>query len=178
MDNIFSIGHGVKNIELFLRELKSFEIYILVDVRSIPYSRRNPVFNTKTLETELAKQGIKYDYWGNVLGGFPKDVSCYDANGKVDYEILKTKEFFRKAIENLVIVGKFGNNIALMCSESNPAQCHRAKLIGMELLPYNIIVRHIVGEGKEKDQKQVMLELTAGKGTANLFGHTGLRSRK
>ena len=178
MGHIFSIGHGIKNIALFIRELTSFDIKYLIDVRSIPYSRRNPAFNTKALETELNRHEIKYLYWGAELGGFPKDASCYGANGKVDYDILKTKDFFRQALERLLVAEQYRHNIALMCSETNPAQCHRAKLIGMELLSRDIVVRHIVAEGKEKDQHQVMLELTAGKGTATLFGNRSFGSRK
>ena len=178
MAHIFSIGHGNKNIALFIRELTGFDIEYLIDVRSIPCSRRNPVFNKKALADELSLHGIKYLYWGDELGGFPRDTSCYGANGKVDYDILKTKDFFRQALARLLVAEQHRHNIALMCSETNPAQCHRAKLIGMELLGSNIVVRHIVAEGKEKDQHQVMLELTGGKGTATLFGRRSFGSRK
>ena len=61
-----------------------------------------------------------------------------------------------------------------MCSESNPAECHRTKLIGEELKKKDIILNHITRTKKTKkiilkDQITVMLEV-APNGTVNLFG--------
>ena len=55
MSSIHSIGHGNKPIELFLNELRSFNIKFLIDVRSRPYSKWNPQFNKHSLEKELEK---------------------------------------------------------------------------------------------------------------------------
>ena len=37
---IYSIGHGAKEIEGFIAELKYFDIWYLLDIRSKPYSTR------------------------------------------------------------------------------------------------------------------------------------------
>ena len=39
---LYSIGHGNKEIEDFIQELKSFNIQYLVDIRSKPFSKWNP----------------------------------------------------------------------------------------------------------------------------------------
>ena len=57
---IYSIGHGNKVIDDFINELKSFNIFFLLDIRSKPYSKWNPQFNQNQLETELQKHNIKY----------------------------------------------------------------------------------------------------------------------
>jgi uncharacterized protein (DUF488 family) len=178
MERIFSIGHGNKDIELFIQELKSFNISYLIDIRSKPFSKWNPIFNQDTLKILIAKQAIKYVYMGDNLGGLPKDISCYTTNGKVDYDILRTKDFFQKGLERLVVADQKEWNIAIMCSESDPAECHRTKLIGVELQKKGVNIRHIIGIGKEKKQKQVIDELTGGNGLNNLFGEKMLTSRK
>jgi len=99
-DHIFSIGHGNKTIDELISELKSFEIQFLVDIRSVPYSRINSQFNRERLKFILKEKGISYGYMGDVLGGLPKDSSCY-TDGKVDYNKLKEKAFFRKGLERL-----------------------------------------------------------------------------
>jgi uncharacterized protein (DUF488 family) len=177
MEHIFSIGHGNKDIETFIQELKSFSISFLIDIRTKPFSKWNPVFNQDTLKFLISKQAIKYVYMGDDLGGLPRDISCY-TNGKVDYDILKTKDFFQKGLERLLVANQKGLNIAIMCSESNPAECHRTKLIGIELQKKGVGLRHIVGIGKERSQNQVIVELTNGDGLDHLFGEKMLTSRK
>ena len=92
---IYSIGHGNKNIEDFIKELKTFEVQFLLDIRSKPFSKWNPQFNQNELKFKLEENGIKYVFVGDTLGGLPEDRSCYDYNGKVVYDLVKEKDFFR-----------------------------------------------------------------------------------
>jgi len=167
---IYSIGHGIKKIEDFIAELKFFNIQFLYDVRSKPYSRWNPQFNQKALKFKLEENGITYVYAGDTLGGFPKDRSCYDLNGKVVYDIIKDKNFFKEGLERLIAANEKKINLAIMCSESRPEECHRSKLIGQELLKKKISLQHIVSDKLVKSQEMVMAKLTKGKGTLDLFG--------
>ncbi|MDM1487753.1 DUF488 domain-containing protein, partial [Acinetobacter towneri] len=159
---IYSIGHGNKKIEDFISELKSFDIKYLLDIRSKPYSKWNPQFNQSALEFELKNNGITYVFVGDTLGGLPEDRSCYDYNGKVVYDLIKEKEFFKKGLERLTIANQKKINLAIMCSESKPEECHRSKLIGQELLNKEISIRHIVSKDRIKSQQTVMNELTKG----------------
>lgn len=168
---IYSIGHGNKKIEDFIQELKSFEIEYLLDIRSKPYSKWNPQFNQSALDLVLKNNGITYVFVGDTLGGLPEDRSCYDYNGKVVYDLIKEKEFFKKGLERLTTANQKRIHLAIMCSESKPEECHRSKLIGQELLNKNISINHIVSKAKIKSQHTVMNELTKGKGTVDLFGN-------
>ena len=168
---IYSIGHGNKNIENFVSELKSFKIQFLLDIRSKPYSKWNPQFNQAALDLELKNNGITYVFVGDTLGGLPEDRSCYDYSGKVVYDLIKEKDFFRQGLERLTTANAKKINLAIMCSESKPEECHRSKLIGQELLNKEISLKHIVSDKRVKSQQTVMNELTKGKGTVDLFGN-------
>lgn len=168
---LFSIGHGNKDIANFIAELKSFNIQFLLDIRSKPFSKWNPQFNQSALELELKTHGIKYVFIGDSLGGLPDDRSCYDYDGKVVYDLIKEKDFFKEGIDRLKTANDKNLNVAIMCSETKPEECHRSKLIGQELLKDDISLKHIVSQTKFKTQQTVMNELTKGYGTVDLFGN-------
>jgi len=168
---IYSIGHGNKKIEDFINELKSFNIFFLLDIRSKPFSKWNPQFNQNELKFNLEENGIKYVFVGDTLGGLPEDRTCYDFNGKVVYDKIKEKDFFKEGLERLTIANEKKINLAIMCSEANPEECHRSKLIGQELLKKKISIKHIISNKLIKSQEMVMIELTKGKGTVDLFGN-------
>ena len=168
---IYSIGHGNKRIEDFINELKSFNILFLLDIRSKPYSKWNPQFNQNELKFNIEENGIKYVYVGDTLGGLPEDRTCYDYNGKVVYDLIKEKDFFKEGLERLIIANDKNINIAIMCSESNPEECHRSKLIGQELLKKKVSLKHIISNKLIKSQEMVMIELTKGNGTVDLYGN-------
>ncbi|NOQ71159.1 MAG: DUF488 family protein [Crocinitomix sp.] len=167
---LYSIGHGNKEIDVFILELKSFNISYLLDVRSKPYSKWNPQFNQAALEAELNKHQITYVFVGDSLGGLPNDRSCYDYDGKVVYDLIKEKGFFKEGLSRLETAHEKRVNLALMCSETKPEECHRSKLIGQELLKKSISINHIVKPNRIKPQEVVMNELTRGKNTVDLFG--------
>lgn len=168
---IYSIGHGNKKIEDFIDELKLYDILYLLDIRSKPFSKWNPQFNRAALELELKNHGITYVFVGDKLGGLPDDRTCYDRDGKVVYDLIKEKDFFKDGLKRLISANDKQIRIAIMCSEAKPEACHRSKLIGQELLKKEISLNHIVTDKKIKSQETVMLELTKGKGTVDLFGN-------
>jgi uncharacterized protein (DUF488 family) len=170
--NLYTIGHGNRKLEDFLSLLKDFSIEYLIDVRSQPYSKFNPQYNQNDLKFFLERNGIKYVFMGDTIGGRPKDNSCYDNEGKVDYETVKTKDFFKNGIERLKTAYEKDINVVLMCSESKPCECHRSKLIGKVLITDRIILKHIDEKGKVKDQATVIHELNKGLPEYDLFGNS------
>jgi uncharacterized protein (DUF488 family) len=171
-NTLYSIGHGNRSAEELISLLKSFGVQYLIDVRSSPYSKFNPQFNQNTLKFSVENEGVKYVFMGDVLGGRPKDVTCYKEGGVVDYEIIKTKDFFKSGIERIKVAYEKNIKVALMCSESKPQECHRSKLIGEVLRDANITVQHIDEKGKLKTQNTVILKVTKGQNPINLFGET------
>ncbi len=149
---LYSIGHGNKSMDVFIEELLAFGIEYLLDIRTKPYSKWNPQFNLTSLEREIKKRGLGYVFMGDSLGGLPNDRGCYDSSGKVVYDILKEKDFFKQGLDRLMTAGTKGVKLALMCSEARPEECHRSKLIGEELRRHGISLNHIISETKIKPQ--------------------------
>ncbi|MFR9546213.1 MAG: DUF488 domain-containing protein [Rikenellaceae bacterium] len=168
---IYSIGHGNKPIDKFLEELIKYRIEYLIDVRTKPFSKWNTQYNQNELTHSLKKKNITYVFMGEQLGGLPSDSSCY-TDSYVDYNKIKTKDFFKNGIDRLMNAENQNLNIAIMCSESNPAECHRSKLIGEVLMENSISIQHIIDCNICKPQGLVMIEVTKGLSMVDLFGDT------
>lgn len=171
--SLYSIGHGQKTQEEFLAELKSFDIHFLVDVRTSPYSKWGPQFNQGIIENWLQKEKIRYIYMGDYIGGRPQNDICYDEDGYFDYHKMAEELSFKTGLHRLVDANSKNCRVAIMCSESDPSECHRSKLIGRELyFVHQISMNHIVAVNKTIRQEEIMKTLT--KGTwepgGNLFG--------
>ena len=169
---IYTIGHGSREAEDLLTLLQTYGIEYLIDVRSQPFSRFHPQFSQRTLKLYLEENGIRYVFMGDELGGRPKDAPCYNSEGQIDYEKVKTRDYFKKGIDRLKTAYNKDLNVAIMCSERSPAHCHRAKLIAEVLVTENITVKHIDEAGKIKEHNAVIKEIKKGPATGDLFGST------
>lgn len=158
---VFTIGHGNHSREALLEQLTQAEISFLVDVRSAPYSKYQPEFSREPLESFLRESRVRYVFMGELLGGRPKDDDCY-TDGKVDYTKTRAKDFFVRGIGRLKSAYEQGLTICLLCSEGQPSQCHRAKLVSVALGDEGIDVTHILPDGSRRTQAQVIAELTNG----------------
>jgi len=150
---IYSVGHSNLEADKFVTILQSFSIDVVVDVRSAPYSKYCPQFNKETIAQVLKSSGIKYLFLGKELGARPTDRSCY-VDDIVSFEELKLSDFFQRGISRL-LDGIEKHNIAIMCSERKPINCHRAILISRVLTEKGISVKHILSETESLDQKDL-----------------------
>jgi hypothetical protein len=75
-DTILTIGHSTRPLEGFVDLLKTYDVRMVVDVRSVPQSRHNPQLNTDTMPEKLIPEEIEY-YHVKGLGGLRKD--CPDS---------------------------------------------------------------------------------------------------
>ena len=57
---LYTIGHSRHSPEQFLDLLRTWHVTKVVDVRRIPFSRRNPQFNRDQLARDLLQHGIAY----------------------------------------------------------------------------------------------------------------------
>ena len=143
---IFTIGHSTHPLEEFVAMLRAYEVRQLVDVRTIPKSRRVPQFNTESLGTSLRDQGIGYVHL-KALGGLrhAKKDSIHTGwrnasfRGYADY--MATEEF-QQGIERLLQLARV-KRTAIMCAEAVPWRCHRS-LIGDALLVRGVRVEDIM----------------------------------
>ncbi len=143
---VFTIGHSNHPAKKFAGLLKEHGIEVLVDTRSRPYSRHAPHFNARDIEASLSDAGIGYLFLGRELGGKPEGEEFYDAEGRVNYALVEKSRPFLDGIHRLESEIQ-ARRVALLCSEEDPAGCHRRLLVGRALSERGIAVRHIRGNG-------------------------------
>lgn len=127
----------------------------VVDVRTIPKSRRNPQFARESLARSLAERGIGYVHVPE-LGGLrhPRKDSINSAwrnasfRGYADY--MQTSQF-SEAIERLIELAE-NRRTAIMCAEAVPWRCHRS-LIGDALLARGVEVEDILSKSSSKPHR-------------------------
>lgn len=170
---IYSIGHGHKTIEEFIKELQSFSVQYLIDVRSSPFSKWATHFNQGSIEHILRNHNIRYVFMGDTIGGRPLDNSYYDGEGFFDYKKMAENPDFLAGLSRLVDAQNKGCIVATMCTETEPSQCHRSKLIGRELFfRHDINMQHIIAPNKTIAETDILINLTNGNWQPfdNLFG--------
>src|ERR671922_582109 len=143
---IYTIGHSNHAALRFIDLLQGAKVDCVVDVRSTPFSRRNPQVSQKALAASLKDAGIEYWFLGDALGARPKDTDCWE-NGKVSYARIAASVAFQEAIHGL-IDESHAKRIALMCAEKEPLDCHRTILVGRALAQRGAELCHILTDGR------------------------------
>lgn len=162
MRRIKTIGHSNHPIEHFLGLLEGGGVEVVVDVRSVPYSRRFPQFGRERLTESLASRGILYRYEGGALGGKPKSGEGYDS--------LAARPEFAEALSRL-IAGAANTTLCLMCAEKNPLDCHRTVLVSRRLAERGVAIDHLLADGRQTSHDAIedaLLE-SSGDGAPDLF---------
>jgi uncharacterized protein (DUF488 family) len=150
---VYTVGHSTRPIEKFIDILKSFQISHLVDVRTIPRSRRNPQFNKENLPGVLDAASIAYTHSAG-LGGLRKPRTGSENmawrndsfRGYADY--MGTPEF-EENLASLIELAENEPAVAIMCAESLPWRCHRS-LIADALTVRGFEVIDLLDEGKSQ----------------------------
>jgi uncharacterized protein (DUF488 family) len=142
---LLTIGHSTHKLDYFLGLLAKNGIQALCDVRSVPYSRRNPQFNRDSLKEQLEAAGISYVFLGKELGARSDNPACY-VNGKVQYNRLANEPGFQEGLRRLR-AGSEKYRVAIMCAERDPLTCHRTILVCRELRSDNLNIDHILADG-------------------------------
>lgn len=152
---VLTVGHSNHSPEAFLTLLLRHNVDHVVDVRSTPYSRYAPHFNHESLNGILENVGIGYTFLGETLGGRPADHSCYDADGRVQYERVADTDPFDDGIKRIIRHAE-ERRLALMCTEKEPLECHRTLLIARTLTERGVAVAHILADGNLENHDTTM----------------------
>lgn len=75
----FTIGHSTRTINEFIEILLEEKITLVVDVRTLPGSNKNPQYNKETLIKSLKPYKISYNHLAK-LGGLRKNDLKVDKN--------------------------------------------------------------------------------------------------
>ena len=153
-NQIWTIGHSTRDINMFISILKSFQIESIIDVRSYPGSRKFPQFNKENLEIILPQNGIQYIHIKK-LGGRrtvnpnSKNISWRNLSFRAYADYMETNSFHEGIVDLEQIA--LTKRVAYMCSEAVWWRCHRSmisdylKSIGwdvMHIMDINKAVEH------------------------------------
>jgi uncharacterized protein (DUF488 family) len=166
---LFSIGHSNQSIETFLQLLQQHQLQVLIDVRSSPYSRYVPHFNSASLSSAVHEVGIKYVFLGKTLGGRPDGDEFYDEESHVLYDRLAVAPFFLEGITRLQNIAR-RYKAAIVCSEEDPTTCHRYLLIGRVLSQQGCELTHIRGDGRLETNAELASHAETPAYTQSLWG--------
>lgn len=148
-----TIGHSKRSLEEFLEMLREARVDFVVDVRTFPRSRSNPVFNIDRLPADLALNQVGYRHCSPLGGRRPKQPeidptlnALWRVRSFHNYADYALGAAFRIALDELVIVGRT-RRVALMCAEAVWWRCHR-RIITDHLLLRGEMVLHLMAPGR------------------------------
>jgi len=149
---IYTIGHSTRPLDLFVDMLAANAITLVLDVRTIPRSRRNPQFNQETLASALRASNIGYQHLPGLGGLRPANKGSINGGwrnasfrGYADY--MQTPDFAGNI--KIVLAIAASGPCALMCAEAVPWRCHRS-LIADALVLRGLRVEHIMSIRERK----------------------------
>jgi uncharacterized protein (DUF488 family) len=150
---IFTIGHSTHPIDHFIELLRANGVRQLIDIRTIPKSRRNPQFNSDALAASLCAVRLSYIHMKD-LGGLrrPRKDSINlgwrndSFRGYADY--MQTDEFSAAVARAVELAHE--RPTTLMCAEAVPWRCHRS-LVSDALIARHIRVLEIISSAKPKE---------------------------
>jgi uncharacterized protein (DUF488 family) len=152
---LWTVGHSTRSFDELVSLLRAWRIEMVVDVRTVPRSRRHPQFNADALAVTLPERGIAYVPMPE-LGGFRRAQAdspnaawkTASFRGYADYML--TAEF-EQALDRLVEVSA-ASRVAVMCAEAVPWRCHRS-LIGDALVARGHVVHDITSETQAREHR-------------------------
>jgi uncharacterized protein (DUF488 family) len=152
---LYTIGHSTRTLAEFIALLEAFGVERVVDVRTVPRSRRVGWFNKETLPAALKARGILYTHLAK-LGGLrhaKKDSPNggwrnASFRGYADY---MATPGFALGVERLDRL-RAKRRVAIMCAEAVPWRCHRSMIADAEVAR-GVPVRHIMSVKKANPHK-------------------------
>lgn len=149
---LLTVGHGTVGADEFAALIRTAGIESLVDVRTMPKSRRHPHFWREAMEVWVPQQTAATYHWAPELGGFRKvhressNVALRHPSFRAYADYMATPEFVRALNDLLTSAGE--TQTAIMCSETVWWRCHRRLIADAAMLPHNVEVQHLMHDGK------------------------------
>jgi len=150
LKSIWTIGHSTHTLDEFMVMLKSFQIELVLDIRSFPGSRRYPYFNKESLAVSLPENEIEYIHLRELGGRRKTTIDSRNTGWRVaafrGYADYMETDKFNNAIKELECLAA-KKRVAFMCAEAVWWRCHRS-LVSDYLKHQGWTVIHIMGAGK------------------------------
>src|ERR1700675_503562 len=129
MPHVLTVGHSTRTWKTFLDLLRAHRVKRVIDVRSIPRSRRNPQFNRETLSKKLRAARIGYVHLRK-LGGLrharrdSPNMGWRNSSFRGFADYMQTSEFAAGLHRLMKMAAE--KRSAIMCAEAVPWRCHRS----------------------------------------------------
>ena len=143
---VLTVGHSTHRLEELIGLLRAHGVEMLVDVRTVPRSRRHPQFDREVLPDALRAAGVGHEHLCS-LGGLRRsrpdsiNTAWQNASFRGYADHMLTSEF-EAALVRLLEIARHAQT-AVMCAEAIPWRCHRA-LIADALVARGVAVEHIL----------------------------------
>lgn len=150
---VWTIGHSTHSLEEFVAMLHSFNIELVVDIRSFPGSRKFPQFNKEALEVSLPENNIQYTHLKKLGGRRKVNPETKNTTWRNDafrgYADYMETDSFAEGIKELTEIAQ-QQRTAYMCSEAVWWRCHRS-MVSDYLKTKGWNVQHIMQIGKSSE---------------------------
>lgn len=156
---LYTIGYsGFYDTADFIAALKKYNIDVLIDVRSMPFSRGFEQYNRNNVEPLLKEKGIYYRNYANEFGARQKERAFY-RDGRLDFAVFAASEQFQEGVRKIEKSVRQNYTVCFMCAEKEPIDCHRAILVSKAFYDIGYQIIHIMPGDKTKTQDDLNLEL-------------------
>jgi|ERR1700735_1118760 uncharacterized protein (DUF488 family) len=152
---IFTIGHSTRTLKELIELLRAHGVRRVIDIRTIPRSRRNPQYNRETLGPALRSRNIGYVHMKD-LGGLrhakpnSRNLGWHNASFRGFADYMQTAGF-EGALKRAIKLAQLKPS-AFMCAEAVPWRCHRS-LVADALEARSIPVKHIMSASRANRHK-------------------------
>ncbi len=120
----FTIGHSTRSIVEFVELLRTADVRLVADVRTIPRSRTNPQYNSDVLPNTLSGFQIRYEHIAELGGlrahksGVPPELNAFWKNQSFhNYADYPMSASFHNGLARLRTIGR-DTTCAIMCAET------------------------------------------------------------
>jgi uncharacterized protein (DUF488 family) len=146
---LYTIGHSTRPLSEFIEILRASAVTRVVDIRRIPWSRRNPQFDMTVLPLTLGRAGIDYIHLA-ALGGRRVKGKRAEVGVNAGWENQSFRNYadyartppFREGLGELLEMA-WDHACAIMCAEAVWWRCHR-RIVSDHVLAHGVRVVHLL----------------------------------
>jgi uncharacterized protein (DUF488 family) len=149
---LLTLGHGTATADELAQLIREASIQSIVDVRTVPKSRRHPQFWREEMERWVPELSGSTYRWEPTLGGFRKvnpnssNVALRHPSFRAYADYMET-DAFSCALAGLLAQAA-AERVAILCSETLWWRCHRRLISDAALLLHGVGVQHLMHDGK------------------------------
>jgi len=148
---VITVGHSTLTADAFIQLVQAAAIEHVVDIRTVPNSKRSPHFARDSMQVWLPRADLSYR-WEQRLGGFrrplpdSKNIALRHSSFRGYADYMQTPLFWHAFDE---LLGEAAASLtAIMCSEGLWWRCHRRLVADAAVLTRSVGVQHLFLDGR------------------------------